>query len=118
MDWTDGRRKGFITSTIRGGFRRWPPKFDTIKEAYVGKKLNEKSGRIGAHYSCSNCKQEFPQKDIQVDHIEPVVDPIVGFVNWDTFIDRLFCPKENLQVLCHNCHKEKTKLEKEQRKKK
>jgi hypothetical protein len=50
-----------------------------------------------------------------VDHVLPVVDPIEGFKDWDTFIKRLFCSKENLQVLCSACHTKKTKEEREVR---
>jgi len=116
-DWTDGRIKGFITSVIRGGFRRWPPKFYVLSEAKQGKKVNEKTGRVAEHYSCYSCLNSFPAKEVQVDHIEPVVDPKVGFVDWDTFISRLFCSEENLQVLCKACHLVKTKLERNERKK-
>jgi len=115
MSWTEGRRKAFITSTIRSGFRRYPEKFEVLKEAAVGKKINSKSGRMALHYKCASCSKSFPTKEVQVDHINPVVDPIVGFKDWDTFISRLFCSKENLQVLCLECHKKKTKSEKEQR---
>ena len=114
--WTDGRVKGFITSVIRGGFRRWPPKFVVLSEAKRGKKINSSSGRLAEHFECSSCKESFPAKEVQVDHIEPVVDPKVGFVDWDTFISRLFCEAENLQVLCKPCHLSKTKLEKDERK--
>jgi len=116
--WTDGRVKGFITSVIRGGFRRWPPKFKCLADAKKGKRPNAKTGRIAEHYECHSCKEAFPAKEVQVDHIEPVVDPKVGFVDWDTFITRLFCGEENLQVLCKPCHLVKTKLEKDERKKK
>lgn len=116
-DWTDGRMRSFITSTIRAGFRRYPPKFEVLKMALVGKMENKKTGRIASHYLCAECKGHFPNKEIQVDHILPVVDPKKGFISWDVFIERLFCTKENLQVLCLKCHKEKSKQEREDRKK-
>jgi len=115
-EWSEGRIKSFIVSTLRSGARRWPPKFETLKEACVGKKLNKTSNRQALHYKCNKCKKEFPQKDVQVDHIFPVVGP-EGFIDWNTFIERLFCPKENLQVLCSKCHTAKTNKEKKQRKK-
>lgn len=111
MIWTEGRVKGFIISVLRAGARRWPPKFEALDDALVGKKINEKTGRVAKHYTCAACKKEFTSKDVQVDHISPVVDPDVGYVDWNTFIARLFCPKENLQVLCTVCHKRKTKDE-------
>lgn len=118
MNWTDGRIKSFITSTIRSGFRRWPPKYVTLKEASTGRKINKSSGRMAQHYKCAKCKKEYPGKEVQVDHVSPVVDPTKGFVSWDEFIIRLFCHEENLQVLCKGCHVIKTKKETASRKKK
>jgi len=59
----------------------------------------------------------FPGKDVNVDHVKPVVDPKVGFTTWDDFILNLFCTKDNLQVLCSKCHDIKTKMENNSRKK-
>lgn len=118
MTWTPGRLRSFITSTIRGGFRRFPPKFDVLKEAYTVTKTNIASGREAKHYKCALCCKDFPAKEVQVDHIEPIVEPEVGFVSWDLFVERLFCSKENLQVLCKKCHLGKTKEEKSRKPKK
>ena len=105
--WTEGRYKSFITSALRGAFRRWPPKFDVLKDAYTGTKTNAASGRQAKHYKCAKCGNDFPQKQVQVDHREP----IGNCRNWTTFIARLFCEGDNLQVLCKPCHKTKTKGE-------
>jgi len=109
--WTEGRRRAFITNALRAATRKWPPKYLTLNEAKTEKKKNVRTGRLAQHYLCNVCTGEFPAKEVQVDHIQPVVDPKTGFVNWDTFIDRLFCEKENLQVLCTTCHKLKTSEE-------
>lgn len=108
--WTQGRLNAFIMSTLRAGSKRWPPKWEVLNEAKTEKKTNVKTGKLAQHYRCASCEQEFTSKDIEVDHIEPVV-PLSGFVSWDDVITRLFCPKENLQVLCVGCHKKKTKEE-------
>jgi 5-methylcytosine-specific restriction endonuclease McrA len=99
---------------LRNGSRRWPPKYETLNEAKTEKKINPKTKRLAQHFKCAICKEEFPQKDVQVDHIEPVVDPTKGFKDWNTFIRRLFCAKKNLQVVCKPCHAIKTKAEKQQ----
>lgn len=70
---------------------------------------------MAQHFRCKICQGEFTQKDMEVDHIKPVVDPKKGFVSWDDFIDRLFCEANNLQAICKGCHKIKTKKEKEVR---
>ena len=113
--WTEGRLRTFITSTLRGGFRKYPPKYETLKAASVGKKINAKTNRMAEHFTCNMCKGEFPAKEVQVDHVEPVVCPFTGFVDWNTFINRLFCDGGNLQVLCSPCHDIKTAEERIER---
>lgn len=116
-EWTEGRLKSFITSCLRGGFRRYPPKYECLKSSFVGKKINIKTNRLSAHYLCASCNKEFPTSEVQVDHILPIVDPKKGFISWDEFIARLFCPTDNLQTLCKECHSIKTKEENNKRKK-
>jgi hypothetical protein len=45
----------------------------------------------------------------------PVI-PVTGFDSWDETIERIFCEKDNLELLCIPCHKQITKKENEQRK--
>ena len=73
---------------------------------------------MAMHYRCVTCEGVFIAADVQVDHINPVVDPKKGFVSWDVYITRMFCEIEGLQVMCKPCHKEKTAQEKLKRKKK
>jgi 5-methylcytosine-specific restriction endonuclease McrA len=51
------------------------------------------------------------EKNVFVDHIEPIVNPETGFTSWDAVIERMFCEADNLQLLCKTCHDEKTKQE-------
>jgi 5-methylcytosine-specific restriction endonuclease McrA len=114
-EWTIGRRNSFITSVLRAGSRRWPPKYETLREAATEKKINPKTGRLAQLYLCATCCGEWSSKDVQVDHISPIILP-TGFTTWDMYIERLFCDKDNMQVLCISCHKVKTQEEKELRK--
>jgi len=50
---------------------------------------------------------------VAVDHIDPIVDPAVGFASFDEWIDRCFVEVEGYQVLCKPCHTLKTNVEKE-----
>ena len=110
--WTDGRFQGFIINLLRRGMIKYPNKFDCLKAARVGRLPNKATGRLAEHYQCKKCKNSFIKNDVQVDHKKPVVDPKDGFVDWNTYIDRLFCEPKNLQVLCKACHKVKTQKEK------
>lgn len=110
-NWTEARFKSFITSILRSGSRKWAPKSTVKKKAWV------KRGR----YKCASCNKTVGVtkvingkrvQNVFVDHIEPVVDPSVGFTSWDDYINRLFCEEDNLQVLCKACHDKKSYKEK------
>ncbi len=107
--WTQGRMNSFITSALRNAWRRWPPKWETLGEAFVGVKENKSSKRQAKHYLCAICLDEFPSTQIQIDHVEP----IGSTSTWDEFIARLFCEKDNLQAVCKGCHAIKTKTERQ-----
>lgn len=90
-------------------------------------------------YQCPDCKLYFYKPSIKVlkrdeeqffvdlmdldateaklhlDHIDPVVDPKTGFTTWENYYNRLFCCISNLVMLCCKCHKVKTKLENDER---
>lgn len=105
-----------IRSALRRSFSRSPDVREVMmkvrRERPWFKKDGTPASKPRVEYLCSECNEWFMGKDIQVDHKEPVVDPEIGFINWDTFIDRLWCSIENLAVLCKNCHNTKTSLEK------
>ena len=117
-EWTDARWKSFVVSVLRSGTRRYPPKYETLNAAKTEKKVNAKTGRIAQHYKCAVCLSTFPAKDVQVDHIDPVVCLKKGFVDWDTYIKRMYVAADGLQVLCKPCHLIKSNEERKQRKKK
>ena len=112
--WTEARFNSFIKSALRSASQRWPPKYETLNEACVGKRINSKTGRLAKHYKCCKCTQEYPQKEVEVNHIIPVV-PLSGFDSWDGVIERLFCEKDGLEVVCKPCHLLISKSEREQR---
>lgn len=106
--WTEARFRGFIKSLLRRGTTRWGPKIDTLNKAYVKRDINPKSGRMAKLYQCNKCKELFPLTDVEVDHIIPIMEIDIA---WDEVIDKMFCEEDNLQVLCKNCHYEKTQEE-------
>lgn len=116
-EWTEARFRSFVISALRAASRRWPVKWTVLKAAFVGRTINKETGKLAQHYKCADCKGNFPAASVVVDHIDPVVDTMTGFVDWDTYIERMYCEADGLQVLCKPCHKEKTALERKERKK-
>lgn len=113
--WSLGRLQGFIIGVLRSGHRRWPIKYEVKNEAKTEKKINPATGRVAQFYICAGCGEEYTNKDVEVDHIDAVVDPNVGFVDWNTYIARLFSSKDNYQLLCKTCHRLKSNEEKKRK---
>lgn len=116
--WTSARFFGFIRSALRQAFNRYPPKYETIKEAahshYDGVyKTGAKKGqpKLVRRYMCNHCLKLFMQKEVQVDHIIGA-GTLKSFEDISSFAKRLFCHKDGLQVLCKPCHDKKTQQEK------
>lgn len=114
--WTEARFRSFITSCLRRATNRWGPKNLTLQEARVSKGV----------YRCAGCKEDVPvtvkleghkrTRNVFVDHIYPIIDPQKGFTTWDEYIERMFCEKSGLQVLCKDCHDKKTAQERQEAK--
>ena len=107
-------------STIRGALRRAFAQSPIVKEVmdetkrYVPryKKDGTRAKKDGVERQCQVCGGWFMTKYITVDHIDPVISVDEGFIDWNTFIDRLWhCGKEKLQRICDGCHNKKTALE-------
>lgn len=82
--------------------------------------MKKEANRGYGQYECAICHEivaptirEGRRKvtNIFVDHIAPIIDPQTGFVSWDETINRMFCEKDNLQLLCGSCHDKKTLAE-------
>lgn len=121
------RFESWFISQLRGIYRRYPPYYlirNANKQSYTEKSKHGKDLKR-VKFQCAQCKEWFKNSNISVDHLDPVVDPIKGFprlengeADWNTYIKRLYCPIENLQILCDLCHQIKTGKEKKRRNKK
>lgn len=113
--WTQARFDSFVKSALRAASRRWPPKYDALKKACVGRKHDVVTGKQSYRYTCNACANIFKAAEVSVDHVFPVIDTEQGFVSWDEVVRRMFCEVDGLQILCHDCHSGKTKDERKQR---
>ena len=104
--WTESRFHSFIKSALRSASRRWSPIYTTKKNARIARNT----------YVCSRCKNKVGNKDIKVDHTHPVVSVEDGFVDYNTYIQRMFVEIDGLTAMCKKCHDLKTLVENKQRK--
>lgn len=106
-------------AAIRGALRRTFSRSPVIREVLFKvrrevPKYNKDGGRAkkdAVQYQCNVCKEYVGSTKVSVDHVIPVVSVNDGFVDFNTFINRLFCGPDNLQVICDDCHNKKTQSE-------
>lgn len=115
--WTEAQYWGRIRSALRRMSMYWKPikeARDRAKRPYKGRNKRQKW-----EFQCAQCKNWFPQKSINVDHIVEAgslrcAEDLPGFV------ERLFCEdvngyqvlcknqKENGKIIHHGCHEKKS----------
>lgn len=94
-------RKSFIIRILRNASYKWPPRSEALKQARVER----------GFYRCNMCKDTFERKNVQLDHIIPVINPKDGFIDWNNYIERMFPEVDGWQVVCTACHDAKTEIE-------
>lgn len=102
--WTTARFWAFIRAGLRGMYRRWPPKFECLREA---RRAVKTKGRQKWEYQCVLCRKWHIATNVEVDHINPA-GKLNTYADLPKFTERLFCSVEELQVVCKPCHKAKT----------
>lgn len=114
----------FIFSLARGAFKKTPMFNEALERAkeeyFIPSKMGKPMRRV--RWKCAGCGKTFTapeskkkraakegvdvkdvsraSKDVSVDHISPAIDVYLGFQDWLTYFQRLFCSVDNLQVLC------------------
>lgn len=117
VDWNK-LRETFIRAHMRRVSLRWPGAAAARKVARAARLVNEKTGRLGWHSWCAGCKGLFPEKELQVDHVEPVVplyrdyaEAAYSVAQLGQAMQRMLPSPEGYQTLCQPCHKHKTAYE-------
>ena len=78
------------------------------------KKDGTRAAQDGVEHLCNKCKEwkrNHGKFKVAIDHIIPVVQPEVGFTEFNEYFRRLWCDPSNLQKLCGECHHEKSSKE-------
>lgn len=98
----------FIRSGLRQKSRYWKPITQCKMAARRTYKGPNKRQRF--EYQCNVCSKWFPEKQINIDHIEPA-GSLRSAQDLPGFVERLFCEIDNLQCICESCHTKKTEDE-------
>ena len=99
----------WLRSGLRSMSRRYPPIYEALaaaKRPYVGPNTKQK-----VCYECAKCKSLESAKNVAVDH-RIDCGSLASWEDVQGFMQRLFCEKGGLDVLCHQCHDLKTYMTK------
>lgn len=114
--------KNAVRSAIRQQFSRSAhyKAFKDSKKVYWKKKTISPNFKVSyrkrVSYECACCKELHPGSEINVDHIEPIGYGVFGDIkDAALFYELVYCPHDNLQILCKGCHDKKTKKENKDR---
>jgi 5-methylcytosine-specific restriction endonuclease McrA len=108
--WTKARYFQFIRSALRQAFQRYPVK-QKVKNANRTAVTGKRHKWL---YTCAECAEEFMDKEVQVYHIIPA-GSLNDFDDLPSFVKRLYCEPEDMQILCKPCHAVKTAAERKAR---
>lgn len=109
-EWSQAKFWGFVRAGLRAKAQRWPPRYQVLAESK--RKYEGDNKRQKFEYLCNRCKEYHQQKNVEVNHIVPC-GRLSSFDDLPGFVERLFCAKEGLEVICKPCHKIETTKQKE-----
>ncbi len=128
-DWNVYRFQ-FVRERLRKASFMWPPRGQAIRAARTTQKVNPATGRLCWYVRCAGCQMEFLEKEIKLDHKQPIVDVNVGYMSGvrdqsssfgdhakhlGTYVLRMLPEVQGFQCLCKGCHDRKTKGENDAR---
>ena len=100
-------KKRMVKNAVRRVYRQSSEMQECLKRARVElppKIL--KNGSVGAknqiRFKCAECGELFQSKNVQVDHLKPVIllHESEEEVDYNSIVERIWCDLDNLQVLC------------------
>jgi len=112
---TSYNQNSAIRGALRRAFARSPSVVEKMQESRrtVPRYLKDgsRAKKDWVQRQCEVCGSWVGSTKISIDHKDPVVSVTDGFVDWNEFVARLWCPKSNLQRICDDCHDVKTQAE-------
>ena len=113
--WDDKAKIAYAKQSLRRTFRKTRPYNQCLALAKSTYFPLNKDGSVSkayrVEYICAHCGEEFPRKEVAVDHISAVAKS----TTMDEWVLNLYCNVDQLQVLCNigtgSCHKIKTRID-------
>jgi 5-methylcytosine-specific restriction endonuclease McrA len=106
------KERGLIKGKINSIFSRSELRLKVLNRSVVPH-MDPNRPRVKTWCRCAGCGLPEAKSYMDVDHIKPKigVTDVFDEMSFDLYIDRVWCPESNLQVLCQLCHTKKTTAE-------
>ena len=98
---TEAQFFGWLRQVLRKASIYWKPIAQVRKEAQIHYKGPNKRRKFS--YVCNNCKKEFAGTEVHVHHLIECGN-LMSFQDLPGFVERLFCEKQGLILVCKSCH--------------
>lgn len=110
------KERGLIKGALRRVFSRSDLRRSALDASIITHSDPERP-RVKKWCKCHNCKNPLAAYQADVDHVYPVVplDKTLDDMTWDEVVNRLWCDRMHLQILCKTCHDSKSKDERKSR---
>ncbi len=110
------KERNLIKGALRRVFSRSEVRLEALKKNRI-EHSDPTRPRVTKWAWCSECGLIEAAYQMQVDHINPVIDlhQSLDDMTWDQVVGRLWCDLSNLAVICKPCHKLKSKIENQER---
>lgn len=111
------KERGLLKGAIRRIFGRSDLRRRVVESAIVQGYTDPKRKAVKYWVKCADCGKMEAKSNVQTDHKHPVVPVNSSFaeMSFDTVVNRTWCEENDLQILCLECHKLKTKEENAER---
>lgn len=121
---TQNKFENAIISGMRRAFSMYSPKYEeALSLARFEMPKRTSTGKVSkvpeVRYLCNECKLKYPKNKVEVDHVDNLIELHKTRKDYtlDELLARLDCPIDQLQVLCLNCHSQKSSLDRKKRQK-
>lgn len=107
------KERGLIKGALRRVFARSDLHREMVQASIMQGYVDAARPRVKKWSICSACAQPVPTYLCDLDHNLPVVPLTKSLeeMSCDELIDRLWCDKMGLRIICRPCHKEKSRAE-------
>ena len=76
------------------------------------RKDGTRANRDSVRYKCDSCQELVSGTNMDVDHIVPI-GSFKSLDEIESFVKKVYCSYDNLQILCGECHRHKTNMDRD-----